>query len=137
MRRVYGLIAIILLATGAATAQTGLTGGRDGLSRSRGTEKRVASRTEVVRARGVGGRVLQLGPTGTYLKEGLSIGEVVRFLGQPISVRERREGDSRRATYIFNGIRERVLVAEFTDGLLVRSLTSTRDELAQAEKTKQ
>jgi hypothetical protein len=121
-----------LFVTGAASAQAGLNGGQSGLSQEgQRTEKRVTSRQGVVRTRG--GRVLSVGARSTYLKEGLSIAEVVWFLGQPISASEWREGDTRLSTYVFNGAGTRVLVAEFTNGLLVRSQSSTRDELAKAK----
>ncbi|HEY0320968.1 MAG TPA: hypothetical protein VGC66_08460 [Pyrinomonadaceae bacterium] len=76
-------------------------------------------------ARIVDGRVLRLGPTTTYLKNGLSTEEVVRLLGKPTSVSERQEGNRLLAIYTFSRSEARVLIAEFENGLLTGSRTET------------
>lgn len=67
--------------------------------------------------------VVHLGPRTTFLKEGLSTGEVVGVLGQPSVVDERNEG---RAVYEFPRGEGRVLIAEFVRGVLVGSHTEFR-----------
>lgn len=93
------------------------------------SEKR-AGRSQTTRT--VDGRVLRVGPTSTYLKDGLSLEEVIQLLGKPESISERNEGGSRLATYIFPRSGGRVLVARFENGLL----TGSRLEAAEATVTK-
>jgi hypothetical protein len=81
--------------------------------------KTSAERRQVTRV--VDGRVLRLGPTTTYLKNGLSTDEVVRLLGKPESVSERHEGNSHLLIYAFPRADGRVFIAEFENGLLVNS----------------
>jgi hypothetical protein len=71
----------------------------------------------------VDGRVLRLGPSTTYVKNGLRTDEVLRLLGKPTSVTERREGDKVFLTCTFRRSEARVFVAEFENGLLVSSRT--------------
>lgn len=73
----------------------------------------------------VDGRVLRLGPTTTYLKNGLSTEEVVRLLGKPTSVSKRQEGNKLLSTYTFSRSEGRVLIAEFENGVLTGSRTET------------
>jgi hypothetical protein len=75
----------------------------------------------------VDGRVLRLGPTTTYLKNGLSTEEVVSLLGKPASVSERQEGNKLLATYTFSRSEGRVLIAEFENGVLTGSRTETTE----------
>lgn len=75
----------------------------------------------------VDGRVLRVGPSTTYLKNGLRTDEVLRLLGRPVSVEERREGGKVLATYTFERSEGRVFVAEFEDGLLVSSRTQSAE----------
>lgn len=72
--------------------------------------------------------VVKVGPRTTYLKEGMTKGEVVRLLGKPTSISERKEKDLVISIYEFQRSEHRVLVAEFVDDVLVRSQTETRDE---------
>lgn len=72
--------------------------------------------------------VLRVGPSTTYLKHGLSADEVVRLLGEPVSVSDRQEGDARLATYVFPRGEGRVLVAEFKNGALISSRSEIREE---------
>jgi len=85
---------------------------------SAGTETGANTRAMV---RVVDGRVIRFGPTTTYLKNGLRAEEVVRLLGKPITVAERREGNTLLSTYTFTRSEDRLFVAEFENGLLVRS----------------
>ncbi|HEV7797157.1 MAG TPA: hypothetical protein VGO73_03305 [Pyrinomonadaceae bacterium] len=72
--------------------------------------------------------VVRVGPRTTYIKEGLSSEEVVRLLGKPTSISERKENDFVVTTYEFQRGEGRILIAEFVKGLLVRSRTESRDE---------
>jgi hypothetical protein len=85
--------------------------------------ERSAERRQVARV--VDGRVLRLGPTTTYIKNGLSTEEVVRLLGKPESITERQDGDRQLAIYNFPRSDGRVFVAEFENGLLVGSRTES------------
>jgi hypothetical protein len=79
------------------------------------TRRRVVKRSGVVR----------VGPSTTYLKQGLSTEEVVRLLGEPTAIFRPEEG-SDALTYVFARSGGRVLVAEFVKGSLVSSRTETR-----------
>jgi hypothetical protein len=125
MKRGFSFIAIILFSIVAASAQTKIKEGQADLRRSREGERRSAYCNEGARSRDT--RVLQLGPTTTYLKEGLSTEEVAGFLGQPTSVSERQERYSRLTTYIFSSGGECVIVVEFVNGVLVGSRTQIRE----------
>jgi hypothetical protein len=81
----------------------------------------------------VDGRVLRLGPSTTYIKNGLSTDEVLRLLGKPVRVAERREGDRSFMTYTFRRSEGRVFVAEFENGLLVGSRTEAADSFEPRE----
>lgn len=72
--------------------------------------------------------VVKVGPRTTYLKEGLTRGEVIRLLGKPTSTSERKENDVVVTIYEFERSEHRVLVAEFVGDVLVRSRTEARDE---------
>jgi hypothetical protein len=78
--------------------------------------------------------VVRVGPRTTYLKDGLRIDEVVRLLGKPLSISERNEQNVVVKTYVFQRGEGQVLLAEFENGLLVRSRTEMRDEAAQADR---
>lgn len=69
----------------------------------------------------VDGRVLRVGPTTTYLKNGLSAEEVLKLLGKPALITERQEGNRHLVVYTFRRSEDRVLIAEFEGGLLVGS----------------
>lgn len=126
MKKLVSLSALIIFSAVAVCAQEAHIKRAD----TRGKEK--SSEKASPRA----ARVLQLGPSTTYLKDGLSIDEVIRFLGRPTSVSERQNGDSLLATYTFPRSPGRVLVAEFEAGLLVRSCLAILYEIVQAEKTR-
>jgi hypothetical protein len=78
--------------------------------------------------------VVQVGPRTTYLKEGLTTDEVVRLLGKPAAISERTDNDVVVTIYEFNRSEDRVLVAEFEKGALVRSAMQTRRQVAQADR---
>jgi hypothetical protein len=65
--------------------------------------------------------VVRVGPPTTYLKEGLSTEEVVRLLGQPSAISERRENAVVVTIYEFPRSEGRVLIAEFVKNALVSS----------------
>jgi len=56
--------------------------------------------------------------------------EVLRLLGEPAAISERHEGDESVTTYEFPRGQNRILIAEFVNGALVRSRTETRGQLA-------
>lgn len=119
MKKVSIISSLILASTFAVSAQAGANGE---LARSRRNPEKdkkisVSGRKSTLRAPGV----VRVGPSTIYLKKGLSTGAVVRFLGRPASVSQRHEGDLQLATYIFNRGEGRLLVAEFENGLLVKS----------------
>ncbi len=79
--------------------------------------------------------VVKVGPRTTYLKEGLRTDEVVRLLGKPASIAERTENDIVVTSYEFQRGEGHILIAEFVDGVLVRSRTETRDaQTVQADR---
>jgi hypothetical protein len=146
MRNFFSLISIVLLSAVAVAAQAAKDlksdSGREkveysshlkGYKVGRGHEgKTGADARTKAKVRGAARvrapHVLRVGPSTTYLRHGLSTDEVVRFLGEPVSVSERQEGDAHLATYIFPRGAGRVLVAEFKNG----SLISSRAELTTA-----
>lgn len=72
--------------------------------------------------------VVKVGPRTTYLKEGLRTDEVVKLLGKPVSISERNADGVVVTIYAFQRGEERILIAEFVGGVLVRSWIETRDE---------
>lgn len=127
MKKVSLIGSLILVSAMSVAAQAGSKGELARLRRSSGKEKTVSARKSVLRAPGV----LIVGPSKTYLKKGLSTGEVVRFLGRPATVSERQEGNLQLATYIFQRGKGRVLVAEFENGVLVNSHAEPSQTIAQ------
>ncbi|HKS28049.1 MAG TPA: hypothetical protein VJS44_09525 [Pyrinomonadaceae bacterium] len=120
MKKLFIITGFILLSSAAATAQTDYT------KRNDTDAPVISSRTEASAKRRqtdrvVDGRVVRVGPTTTYLKNGLSKEEVVRLLGKPASVSERLEGGRILATYTFPRSEGRVLVAQFENGILIDS----------------
>ena len=69
--------------------------------------------------------VVRVGPSTTFLKQGLSTEEVVRLLGEPTTISESGKGNG-AITYEFPRSEGRILVAEFVKGSLVSSRTETR-----------
>ena len=79
--------------------------------------------------------VVRVGPRTTYLKDGLRIDEVIRLLGKPLSITERIEQNASLKVYIFQRSEGQVLIAEFENGLLVRSYSELREaQPAQADR---
>jgi hypothetical protein len=74
--------------------------------------------------------VINVGPKTTFLRNGLTAQEVVRLLGEPMRVSERRRGETRLSTYVFSRAGGRVLVAEFENDVLLNSRVEDRDGLA-------
>jgi hypothetical protein len=146
MRKFFSLIAVSLLLAIAVSAQTAgelqpdserkqdeYAAHLKGYKVAGSGDKSITGARTKVKVKGDArlraSNVLRVGPSTTYLKHGLSIAEVVRFLGQPGSISERQEGDARLATYIFPRGERRFLVAEFKDGALIRSHVEVREEL--------
>jgi len=137
MQRVLGILVVIMAAMVCVSAQTGQ-------DRMRFSEDKVASlklNAPVTESEAfyLGTSysypvedfkpgVIQVGPRTTYLKEGLRTDEVVRLLGKPASISERSENDIVTTTYEFQRGDGRILIAEFVDGILVRSRSETRVE---------
>jgi len=78
--------------------------------------------------------VVRVGPSVTYLKEGFTVEEVVRLLGQPVAVSKHKSGSELVTTYEFPRGQNRFLIAEFVNGSLVSSRTETRGELALVDR---
>ena len=76
--------------------------------------------------------VVRVGPTTTYLKEGLSTEQVIRLLGTPSAISERTENDLIVTTYQFPRGEGRVLIAEFVSDALIDSRIETRVQVAQS-----
>jgi len=76
--------------------------------------------------------VVRVGPSTTYLKEGLSKEQVVRLLGQPATISERAEKDLMVTTYEFPRGQGRVLIADFVGDALIASRIETRAQVAQS-----
>ena len=78
--------------------------------------------------------IVRVGPSTTYLKEGFSLEEVLRLLGEPAAISERHDGDESVTTYEFPRGQNRILIAEFVNGALVRSRTETRGLVALGDR---
>jgi hypothetical protein len=129
MKKAFVIISMILISVVAASAQTGAKG-EGNISRRRPEGEKRASASSRTGKRSAPG-VLRLGPSTTYLKNGLKAEEVVRLLGRPATVSESARGDLRLATYTFERGAGRLLVAEFEDGLLTSSRTEVLSTLVQ------
>lgn len=78
-------------------------------------------------------RVIKVGESSTYLKNGLSVGEVISLLGNPMAVHSRSESGVSVKTYEFKRGAEKVIVAEFVDNQLVHSRTEFRSRESRLE----
>ena len=76
--------------------------------------------------------VVRVGPTTTYLKEGLSTEQVVRLLGEPSAISEHKEQNSIVTRYEFPRAEGRVLIAEFVHDVLRNSRIESRTQLAKS-----
>ena len=74
--------------------------------------------------------VVRVGPSVTYLKEGFTVEEVLRLLGEPANVSRHQSGNELVTTYEFQRGQNRFLIAEFVNGALVSTRTETRDQVA-------
>jgi hypothetical protein len=74
--------------------------------------------------------VVRVGPSVTYLKEGFTVEEVLRLLGEPATVSKHQSEAGLVTTYEFARGQNRFLIAEFVRGVLVNSRTETRDQVA-------
>jgi hypothetical protein len=134
MKQFLILIATIFISATAVSAQTVTKDEPSGRFRNTEAVKSVESSKRRERPRA--SLVVKLGPSTTYIKNGLSLGEIVRLLGQPASVSERRDGARRLITYTFARSEGRILVAEFEDGVLVNSRTRSNESLVQNSEMK-
>lgn len=135
IKKVSGLFAIVLLSAIAVSAQTKVRAEAEAGARSPEEAKGTVTVKRSVRKNDP--RILRVGPSTTYLKNGLSIDDVVGVLGEPMSSSERQDGKILLTTYLFERSEERVLVAEFENGLLVSSHTGTPEEVAQYKEAGQ
>lgn len=78
--------------------------------------------------------VVRVGPSTTYLKEGFSVEEVLRLLGEPKAISQHKSGNDFVTTYEFPRGENRVLIADFVNGALVSSRTETREQLALGDR---
>jgi hypothetical protein len=127
MNYVVEILIALLLAVTSISAQTKAASGDvelSGSSYSNGT----SSKHSIERKDATPG-VIKVGPTMTYLKNGLSINEVTRLLGKPVYVSERKEWNGLISTYIFRRGEDRFVVAEFAKGILKRSSVKTGEDL--------
>jgi hypothetical protein len=120
VKKFFIITGFVLLSSMSAAAQT------DYAKRDETEAPVVASKPEAGAKRKqtervIDGRVVRVGPTSTYLKNGLSTDEVVKLLGRPSSVSERVEGGKLLSTYIFPRSESRVMIAQFENGLLTAS----------------
>ena len=128
MKKGFSIVSIVLVSTMAASAQAGAKGELARLRQGPAGDKKAQVITfKKVKASAPG--VVRVGPSQTYLKNGLSLQEVLRFLGRPVSVSERQDGSLRYATYTFTRGGGRVLVAEFENDVLVSSRAEVSETL--------
>lgn len=129
MKKVSLISSLVLVSAMSVAAQAGSKGELARLRRTSGKEKTVSvsGRKSTLRAPGV----LIVGPSKTYLKKGLSTSEVVRFMGRPATVSARHEGDVQLATYTFQRGKGRILIAEFENGVLVKSYAEATQTIVQ------
>ncbi len=125
MNKLIGLIAIIIISAGAAFAQN--------VNRASSALERSEKRIEKRRPRAA--QVVVVGPSTTFLKEGLTIEEALKLLGQPVSISERQERGKQLATYTFTRSPGRVLLVEFENSLLVRSSVEILERIVQNRKS--
>jgi hypothetical protein len=76
--------------------------------------------------------IVRVGPTTTYLKEGLSTEQVIRLLGTPSAIYESTKNNSTVTTYEFPRAEGRVLIAKFVGNALIDSRIETRVQVAQS-----
>src|SRR5688572_23204641 len=77
---------------------------------------------------------VRVGPSTTYLKEGFTLEEVLRLLGEPAAISKRQSGNEVVTTYEFPRGQNRFLIAEFVNGALVSSWTEAREQVALVDR---
>lgn len=135
MQKFFIVTAFVLLSSVSAAAQTPAE--QNPLSENK---VEFANRAEassvsapVISAKGrqtervVDGRVIRVGPTTTYLKNGLSVEEVFKLLGRPAAQYERLEAGRLLTIYAFPRSAGRLLIAQFENGLLTDSRMETQE----------
>jgi hypothetical protein len=85
----------------------------------------------VTKTRRVSPAVVRLGPTTTFMRNGLSRQEVVKLLGEPFSTVETMDGNAVVTTCVFHRSGDRILIAQFRDDVLIASRLQTSGVLAQ------
>jgi hypothetical protein len=75
--------------------------------------------------------VVRLGPSTTFMRNGLSRQEVVKLLGEPFSTVETMDGNAVVTTCVFHRSGDRILIAQFRDDVLIASRLQTSGVLAQ------
>lgn len=75
--------------------------------------------------------VVRLGPSTTFLRNGLSRQEVAKLLGEPFSTVETMDGNAVVTTSVFHRSGDRILIAQFRDDVLIASRLQTSGVLAQ------
>lgn len=131
-KKFFSSLMFILLLAIAASAQSKTQGAQSAARRSR--EEGKPSSVSIKNVRRYDPRVLKLGPSTTFLSNGFSVEEVLKVLGEPAAVSQHEDGELKTATYTFPRSEGRVLVAEFENGILVRSRTETAEALARSEQ---
>jgi len=94
-----------------------------------------AQRVSYTYQRGSSGRhaVVRVGPSSTYLKEGLSTAEVVAFLGQPARISEYNDNGQAVVVYEYPRSENHTLFAEFIGDRLVHTRTEPSSKIAQSD----
>lgn len=128
MKKIFSLFAIVILTGIAVSAQTRSKGEFNPSPRVKSESKRIVVTHKSVKN---DPRVLRVGPSSTYLRNGLSIDDVIRVLGKPETVSEKQDGNLSLATYTFTRSEGRILVAEFKNSVLVNSRIETPAQVAQ------
>ena len=78
--------------------------------------------------------VIRVGPSVTYLKEGFTLEEVLRLLGEPAAISQHQSGNQSVTTYEFRRGQNRYLIAEFVNDALVSSRIETREQVALGDR---
>jgi len=129
MRKLLNLVIVIMLAIVGAAAQTKPDSMRSFEKGNTDEDASLVRQTSYsYPADEFKPGVVRVGPRTTYLKEGLSPEEVVRLLGEPSAISERRENAVVVTIYEFPRSEGRVLIAEFVKNALVRSRLESRLE---------
>ena len=126
MGKIPGIVIVIMLALISVAAQRGSFSPKESSEDNGAFYPRTSYRYPVEDFKP---GVVRVGPRTTYLKEGLTIAEVVRFLGKPFSISERTQNNTIVKMYSFQRGEGRMLIVEFENNVLVRSWLETHDNL--------